>query len=200
MVVPPLLGDGKGNFRIHLRGNCGTGKTTTGNLLSAVLGIPYFALDELFWRPNWGETPRDVFRDKVSSVIEQHESWIIDGNYNSRLGDTVSGAATDVIWLDPPLLLYFSRLVRRSFGRVLNPSRYPPCQEGCMESIRDILTPSDKSILYFALSHHWAVKRFNRAKMTEFGVDLGGKWRRLGGWGREREEWLAAVTKMVKDR
>lgn len=69
-----------------------------------------------------------------------------------------------------------------------------------MESIRDIFTPSDKSILYFAIRHHWSVKRYHHARMAEFGVHLGGKWRRLGGWGSEREEWLAAVTEMVKDR
>jgi len=46
--------------------------------------------------------------------------WVIDGNYDSKLGRTVTDAADTVVWLDPPLPLVMGRMFRRTFHRIHN--------------------------------------------------------------------------------
>jgi adenylate kinase family enzyme len=76
-------------------------QTTLGAELSEKLSIPHFSIDALFWRPGWTETPVEEFRASVKKLAEDHpEGWIIDGNYEGKLGEVgpwLEGLATDVI-------------------------------------------------------------------------------------------------------
>lgn len=66
--------------------------------LSEILDIPYISLDTIFWQPNWGTIPDDTFKAEVQKALDQHEhGWIVDGHYDSKLGDLVESQATDVI-------------------------------------------------------------------------------------------------------
>src|SRR5690606_988510 len=51
------------------------------------------------------------------------ETWIVDGNYKSRIHDLVWTKADTVVWLDSPLLTILGRLflpsIRRSWRREL---------------------------------------------------------------------------------
>ena len=42
------------------------------------------------------------------------DGWVIDGNYEAKLGDTLIGAADTIVWLDLPLRLKLRRLWRRT--------------------------------------------------------------------------------------
>jgi hypothetical protein len=46
------------------------------------------------------------------------DGWVIDGNYEAKLGDTLTGAADTIVWLDLPLSLKLRRLLRRTRHRI----------------------------------------------------------------------------------
>ncbi|KAF7980344.1 hypothetical protein HWV62_38777 [Athelia sp. TMB] len=182
----PLRGDALGRYKIQIVGNSGTGKSTLGRWLAAELRIPFFALDEIYWRPGWQDTPMDEFRVKVAAVMDAHpDGWIIDGDYKRPMKDLVSGAATDIIWLDPPLVLYFPRLVLRTARRLFG--RAPPCAAGCQEEWPECITR--KGILWWALTNHAVV----RTRYGAAGFEHGGKLHRLGGWGGALAGWKREV-------
>jgi adenylate kinase family enzyme len=66
-------------------GSTGSGKTTFARALAQRLGIPHIELDALFWQPNWTMTAPDEFKQRVAAALGAGE-WVVDGNYNSRLG------------------------------------------------------------------------------------------------------------------
>lgn len=74
------------------------GQSTLGAELASVLGVPYIALDTLFWNPNWIESTPEEFQAKVQQRLEESEGgWVVDGNYTSRLGELVVERRTDAI-------------------------------------------------------------------------------------------------------
>ncbi|KIL60989.1 hypothetical protein M378DRAFT_130202 [Amanita muscaria Koide BX008] len=197
MPRPPLLGDDKGRFRIQIIGNSGAGKSTLSATLSTLLNIPVIPLDEINWRPDWKEAPREEFRAQVREAMDENgaRGWIIDGNYFTKLGDEfVTSQATDVVWLDPPLILYFPRLLFRSIGRILGLVK--PCSLGCPETIQECFFSKD-SILLWCLSHHSIVRERGRRLMRLYGAD-GGKMRRIGGWGGQLTTWIQDVREMAR--
>jgi len=86
--------------RIIIIGNCGSGKSTFSKKLNRHLNLELIHLDNLFWKPNWKETPKQEWKDIVQKII-QKDNWIIDGNYNSTLDIRVKRADT-IIFLDIP--------------------------------------------------------------------------------------------------
>ncbi|KAH7922226.1 hypothetical protein BV22DRAFT_1095032 [Leucogyrophana mollusca] len=201
-IIPPLYGDGNGIYRVHLVGNCGTGKSTLGAHLARALNVPFISLDTLFWGPNWTVCPPAEFRAKVRTALQQQgceRGWVVDGKYTRFLNGIVTKQRTDVIWLDPPLALYFPRLVWRTVSRLLGFRQ--PCAAGCRESAREVFF-SRRSIMWWCLSRHWAVRRMETENMRLEGVSEveGGRMRRIGGWGGELQQWTRSVEEMVKTR
>ncbi|KAJ6518137.1 hypothetical protein C8R47DRAFT_1181593 [Mycena vitilis] len=200
-MVPPLLGDARGIYRVHVVGNCGTGKSTVGLHLAGILGVPYVCLDNLFWKPGWVKETNEQLRLNVEEALAAAPTgWIVDGNYGRRIGTIVEDSATDVIWLDPPLLLYFPRIVIRTGRRLLGLA--PPCRSGCPESFWQVFF-SRESMILWCLTHHGLVRRRESARMAQIGLPLGAdlaerKMRRLGGWGGELRMWLKEVRRMKR--
>lgn len=95
----------------------GNGKTTVGRELARQLGVPFVELDALVHGPNWTETPDDVLRAQVAPIVAC-DGWVIDGTYQHKLGDLVFGAADVIVWLDLPVRVWLTRLVRRAWRRV----------------------------------------------------------------------------------
>ena len=98
--------------------------------------------------------------------------------------------------MDPPFLLYFPRLVIRTFMRLVRFT--PPCSPGCNETLADIFTFGEKSILWWSWTNHTPLRNAHISEMLQLGEDRGGKWIRLGGWGGEAEAWLKHVESFVK--
>ena len=48
------------------------------------------------------------------------DGWVIDGNYDSKLGDLVVDEADTIVWLDLPLSVKWFRLWRRTMHRIRN--------------------------------------------------------------------------------
>jgi adenylate kinase family enzyme len=104
--------------RVSVVGVSGSGKTTVGRALADRLGVPFVELDALHHGPGWTEATADELRAHVLPWVEQ-ERWVIDGNYQRKLGDLVVARADTVVWLDLPVRVWFVRLARRTFGRML---------------------------------------------------------------------------------
>ncbi|EPS35702.1 hypothetical protein H072_10860 [Dactylellina haptotyla CBS 200.50] len=192
-LLPPLLGDGKGVYRIHVIGNSAT-------RLALILKIPFIPLDEVFWNPNWVQTPNDEFQARIDVLLEQHREtgWVIDGNYTRRMGAAVSIERTDCIWLDPPILLYLPRLIFRTFLRLI--SINPQCAPGCNETLLSVLKFNDESIIWWCITHHGHCREYGERLIKEDGgVGNGGKVRRIGGWGSELWRWTAEVERMAAE-
>ena len=105
--------------RINVKGTSGSGKTTFAQELARRLGVPYVELDALHHGPNWSEPTDEEFRARVREAMDAApRGWVIDGNYESKLGDTVIGETDTIVWLDLPLRLKLGRLWRRTSDRI----------------------------------------------------------------------------------
>ncbi|GLB34398.1 hypothetical protein LshimejAT787_0112820 [Lyophyllum shimeji] len=200
-MPPPLLGDSEGRYKVRIVGNSGTGKSTTSAALAELLGVPYISLDQLFWEPGWTETPPERFHAKVREAIGQADKgWVVDGDFSSRGVSFVTDECTDLIWLDPPLALYFPRIFIRTMLRLFRLA--PPCSPGCPERASEAFF-SRESILWWCLSNHWRTRRRFQAWMVEMGViaeqdTAGRKMRRIGGWGSDLRKWMSEVAEMCR--
>jgi adenylate kinase family enzyme len=105
--------------RINLKGTSGSGKTTFGAELARRHGLPYVELDALHHGPNWAEPTDEEFRARVREAMESRpDGWVIDGNYEGKLGTTLTGEADTIVWLDLPLGLKLRRVWRRTHQRI----------------------------------------------------------------------------------
>ncbi|KAF9224169.1 hypothetical protein BS17DRAFT_753230 [Gyrodon lividus] len=195
--IPPLFGDGHGGYRVHLVGNR-TGKSTLGEELALILNVPYISLDTLFWNPNWTPSTTENFRAKVLQRLAENErGWVVDGNYTRYLQKLVTERATDIVWLDPPFLLYFPRLLKRTLERMIG--REDGCAPGCAEDPASVFL-SRESMIYCTATRHRPVRRREGENMKTLGTEVGGIMRRIGGWGGELKAWKSAVADMVRAR
>ncbi|KAJ7479528.1 hypothetical protein FB451DRAFT_1350876 [Mycena latifolia] len=199
MVLSPLIGDVQGRYRVH---------SAVGKALAALLDVPYICLDTLFWKPGWDKETNEQFRLNVEHALaDAPHGWVIDGNYGRRIGTVVEDSATDVVcaclWrpeIDPPLALYFPRIVLCTFLRMLG--RAEPCNLGCPERWRDVFF-SRESMIVWCLTHHALVRRRDGARMARIGLREGQrvegqKMRRMGEWGGELRAWMRDVREMMQ--
>ena len=106
--------------RVRVVGNSGSGKTTFARSLAARLGLPHRELDEIFWEADW--THRDtaeaqgILADFLSGPGA--DGWVVDGNWNGKLGGALDGADT-IVWLDYPRRVVMPRVVWRTVSRGL---------------------------------------------------------------------------------
>lgn len=105
--------------KISVKGTPGSGKTTFAAALARRLALPHIELDALHHGPNWAVPPSEEFRARVlDAMAVASDGWVIDGNYDSKLGDTITGAADTIVWLDLPLPIKLHRVWRRTWHRI----------------------------------------------------------------------------------
>jgi adenylate kinase family enzyme len=177
--------------RVLVVGTTGTGKTTTAAALARVCGVPHVELDSLFWNPGWVEAETEVFRERVAAATAG-DRWVADGNYLSRLGDTLWNRADTVVWLDPSLALILVRLVRRTVSRSL---RGTELWSGNRERLSNLWN-KDESLVSWALKTHTT----HRVRYTERMTDP--KWAHISfvrlGSAREVRRWLSRVSRATR--
>jgi dephospho-CoA kinase len=100
--------------KIAVVGASGNGKTTLSRRLAARLAVPHIELDALCHLSGWREASNEDFRRNVLAAMDAADGWVIDGAYDRKLGNLVYERAELVVWLDQPLPLVVSRLVRRA--------------------------------------------------------------------------------------
>jgi adenylate kinase family enzyme len=102
-----------------VKGTSGAGKSTFAAELARRLGLVYVELDALHHGPNWSEPTPEAFRARVRGAMAAAPcGWVIDGNYDTKLGATVVDAADAIVWLDLPLAIKLRRLWRRTLHRI----------------------------------------------------------------------------------
>jgi adenylate kinase family enzyme len=105
--------------KIVVKGTSGAGKSTFAAELACRLHLAYVELDALHHGPNWSEPTPEEFRARVSGAMTASpRGWVIDGNYDTKLGETVVDAADTIVWLDLPLWIKLRRVWRRTLHRI----------------------------------------------------------------------------------
>ena len=105
--------------RVKVVGNSGAGKTTFARELARRLDVPHLELDAAFWGAGWQLVDAADGRAAVSRFLttpEAERGWVVDGNWNSRLGDVLTGLEA-VVWLDFPRYVVLARVLRRTLVR-----------------------------------------------------------------------------------
>ena len=106
-------------MHVNVKGISGSGKSTFSRELAERLGVPYLEIDAIHHGPNWTEASAEELRARIREFMASApDGWVIDGNYESKLGDLVLGAADRIVWLDPPLRVALRRLWRRTLQRI----------------------------------------------------------------------------------
>ena len=107
-------------MRANVKGISGSGKTTFSRELAARVDVPYLELDAVHHiGPSWTEATSEQIQASVREFLAGAEDgWVIDGNYESKLGDLVVDAADQIVWLDLPLQVSMRRLWRRTTSRM----------------------------------------------------------------------------------
>ncbi|MGC8667905.1 MAG: AAA family ATPase [Chthonomonadales bacterium] len=130
MVQPkPDVPSGPLVQRIAVIGSPGAGKSTLARRLGALLNLPVYHLDALYWKPGWSKPSENEWHDLIERLVAG-TSWIVDGNYDATQIPRLK-ASDAVIYLDYPRALCVGRTLMRiatQFGRV-RPDMAPGCPE-----------------------------------------------------------------------
>jgi adenylate kinase family enzyme len=146
--------------RINVKGTSGTGKTTFSRALAERLGLAYVELDGLFHGPGWSQPTDDVFRSRVrAAMASAPDGWVIDGNYEGSLGETVVDEADTIVWLDLPLRVALRRLVARTSRRIREDVEL---WNGNRETWRNALWGRDALFVWTVRSHFPRRRRWSR--------------------------------------
>jgi adenylate kinase family enzyme len=142
--------------RVNVKGGSGAGKTTFAQELARRLELPFVELDALHHGPNWSEPTAEEFHARVREAMDAlPDGWVIDGNYEGKLGNLVVDAADTVVWLDLPLPLRLRRMLRRTAQRIRDDVEL---WAGNRETWRGVLWGRD-SLLWWTLRAHFRHKR-----------------------------------------
>jgi hypothetical protein len=84
--------------RVNVKGISCSGKSTFSRELAERLSVPYLELDAVHHGPNWTEASAEELQARVREFMASaHEGWVIDGNYEPKLGNLVLGAADRIV-------------------------------------------------------------------------------------------------------
>jgi adenylate kinase family enzyme len=137
--------------RVNVKGTSGSGKTTFAQEVARRLGLPYVELDALHHGPNWSEPTDEVFRARVREAMDAApDGWVIDGNYEGKLGDLVIAEADTIVWLDLPFRVKARRLWRRTATRIHDDVEL---WSGNKETWRNILWGRDALFWWMVKTH-----------------------------------------------
>ncbi len=136
--------------RINVIGTSGSGKSTFAKSLAEALQLPYFEMDQLFWKPNWVESTDEEFLPKVEQVAACPQ-WVLDGNYSRSFPIKLKRAQL-LVWIDLPFLTTTYRVTRRAIQRSLSQTELWP-DTGNRESLKKSFFSKD-SVIWWSITHY----------------------------------------------
>jgi len=172
--------------RISVIGTTGCGKTTFARALAERLGISHIEMDDLFWKPNWVQTPDAEFFPIIDDAT-RGDRWVLDGGY-SRTRPITWPRADTIVWLDYSFPRVFLQLLRRTIHRAATGDEL---WDGCRESFRVSFLSRD-SILIWCLKTYWRRRR-NYPKLLTLPEHAHLRFVRLAS-PRKAREWLDSVV------
>ena len=102
--------------RINIIGTTGSGKSYFAQALAQRLGVEYIEMDQLHWKPAWGESSTEELLAKLASRVSA-DKWVLDGNYSKTAAVKWQDVDT-IIWLDFTFVRTFYQLLCRTIRRV----------------------------------------------------------------------------------
>ena len=177
--MPPAT-DVTGARRILVYGVTGSGKTRAAKALAARTGLPLILVDELTWQPGWVPVEPATQRELFGKLVAD-DSWILDTAYGAWL-DVVLPRVDLVIGLDYPRWFSLTRLIRRSFARMID--RQPVCN-GNTESLRGRV--GRESIIRW----HFSSFARKRARMRQWADAHEGPAVVIVGRPEQLEQWIS---------
>jgi adenylate kinase family enzyme len=117
--------------RILIIGSGGSGKSHLSRKLGALLHLPVIHLDRIFWRPGWGEIPREDWTKLVEKELARSQ-WIMEGDYRENL-DLRLAACDTVVFLHLARVICVWRALIRTYQHKILPR--PDVPEGCVEKL-----------------------------------------------------------------
>ena len=141
--------------RILVKGGSGAGKSTLGRFLARHMELPFVELDGLHHGPNWSAASAPELQARVQSVLDDERGWVVDGNYDSKLGTLLHDRAELIVWLDFPLKTKLWRLGQRTAQRWL---RNEELWNGNRETLKDAFWGID-ALFPWAVRSHFRQRR-----------------------------------------
>jgi adenylate kinase family enzyme len=170
--------------RILVYGVTGSGKSTLARRIGERLELPYHAIDDLTWEPNWVPVSTEVQRERVGAVCAG-DSWVIDSAYGRWL-DLPLARADLIVGLDLPRWLSFGRLFRRTVGHLV---RQEETCNGNRETFRNMFLSRDSILVW----HFRSFKRKQR-RMRAWHADPAMPGVVLLRSPAEVEQWLGTLS------
>lgn len=136
--------------RILVKGGSGSGKSTLSRTLARRLGIRYVELDALHHGPNWVAATAEQLQARLLGMLDDDRGWVVDGNYDSKLGALLLDRAELVVWLDFSLTTKLWRLIRRTAQRRL---RNEELWNGNRETLVHVLWGRDALFAWMFRTH-----------------------------------------------
>ena len=176
--------------RIVVVGTSGSGKSTLARELSRRLDLFYIEMDALHWGPDWTSRADEAIRESLGGFTSQ-DRWVVDGNY-LKFRDLTWARADTIVWLDYPMTIVFSRVVRRTFARWWSGAEL---WNGNRETLyTQFLTPD--SLLLWVINT-WRKNRRDFPKLLEDARARGKRTVRIRS-PRGTMAWLESVTVRLK--
>ena len=149
--------------RIVIVGTTGSGKTTLARRSANIIDGRHIELDALFHDPDWTPAPPEVFRERLRAAIDRQERWVTCGGYRGNTRDITWPLADQIVWIDLPFPVTFTRMLRRTFTRRL---RNEELWNGNRESIRGMFF-SRESLILFAIQHRNKYREMYPAELSD---------------------------------
>ncbi|MDE6584607.1 MAG: AAA family ATPase [Anaeroplasmataceae bacterium] len=119
-------------MKICIIGYAGSGKSTLARNLAKFYNLETLHLDSVHFEANWIEKTDEEMEKSVLDFMQQHENWVIEGNYR-RIAPHRFKEADLVLWLKYSRLTCLRGVIRR-YKRYKNQTR-PDMSPGCKEKL-----------------------------------------------------------------
>lgn len=144
--------------KINVIGTTGSGKTTFSKRLAKRINCPHIQMDQLFWKPNWGESSNEEFIPEIQKAISG-SAWVLDGNY-SRTNDIKWRRADIIIWIDYSYSRTLLQLLNRSVIRIISREELWP-DTGNVETFGKTFLSKRSILLWFFKNYKRNKKRYS---------------------------------------
>lgn len=101
-------------MKIAIIGYSGCGKSTLALQIARENDMPLLHLDQVHWLPGWIECPEEQEKKKVKKFMDNNDSWVIDGNYQSLEYSRRMEEADRIIFLSFPRIVCLFRAWKRA--------------------------------------------------------------------------------------